>query len=173
MCVATLGNWAIQYDSYCHGEFLSFLRKSGVDICYPVKEQETHMTGVNKFHPPVFEKVCLTELAEVQRRQFSEASVKLGHAPRWCWTSMSKVALSTRERVQKCKSTFHSSLHIAKGLLWWAGEKKLSFIFSVSLNPMFVSCHFAVGFCNMLCDFTGLVKCTYSNLKICMFPSVP
>lgn len=25
----------------------------------------------------------------------------------------------------------------------------------------------------MPCDFTGLVKCTYSNLKICMFPSVP
>lgn len=29
------------------------------------------------------------------------------------------------------------------------------------------------GFCSTLCDFTGLVKCTYSNLKICMFPSVP
>lgn len=67
--------------------------------------------------------------------------------------------------------TFPSPCSKGTYLVDWG--KKLSSIFSVSLNPIFVSCHFAVGFHNMLCDFTGLVKCKYSNLKICMFPSVP
>lgn len=106
---------------------------------------------------------------------FSEASVTLGDAPSWCWTSMSKLALNARKQVQKCDSRYHSPLHEAKGLLlWWTGGKENWATSSVSvwILSLFPAILMS-GFCSTLCDFTGLVKCTYSNLKICMFPSVP